>query len=157
MNSPHDAADVPQSRGLFGLRINAFAVLVMLLIEYSLGMWVNLGITLPASDRGANVATAIGRAIVNGPIGLTLHALLGLFLVAGAVAALVRAVRIGWALWTVMTGIGLAAVVLAAVSGARFVGSSDNGASVSMALFAAVAMFSYALILFRALPAGDDS
>ncbi|MBV9279732.1 MAG: hypothetical protein JOZ41_06600 [Chloroflexi bacterium] len=137
---------------LGALRTNAFAVLVMLLVEFSLGMWVNLEAKVPASDHGTNLALAIVRAILDGPVGLSLHALLGLLLVVGATAALIRAVRVGEARWTAPAGLGLASVILAALSGARFVGTAQDGASLAMALFAALAMLSYALILLRSTP-----
>jgi hypothetical protein len=147
--------DTTQAQRLSGLRVNAFAALIMVLIQYCLGMWVNLGVNVPASDRGANLLDAIVRTVANGPIGLSLHALLGLFLIVSAAAAFFRAVRIGLTRWTVLTGVGLAAVVLAAVSGARFVSADDDAASLAMALFAAAAMFAYGLILFRVQPAPD--
>lgn len=140
---------------LDGLRINAFAVLVMLLIEFSLGIWVNLDATVPAADHGANPALAIVRAIVNGPVGLSLHALLGVLIVVSATVAVVRALRTGATRWTVLAGVGLAAVVFATLSGARFVGTSQDTASLAMGLFAALAIFCYALILFRAVPVDE--
>ena len=65
---------------------------MILLIEYGLGVWVNLYGHLPASDHGANVATGFARAVSNGPAGLSIHALLGLILIVPASTAMVRAV-----------------------------------------------------------------
>lgn len=45
-----------------GLRIASLAAVVMLLIEYGSGIWVNLYGQLPAADHGAGVATGFGRA-----------------------------------------------------------------------------------------------
>lgn len=130
------------------LRGNSFGTVVMLLVQFVLGMWVNLYGQLPASDAGANPATGIGRAISDGPVGLSIHAVLGLLLIASAIAALIRAIRVREAVLITAAAVGLAAMVTAALSGARFVGHGDNGSSISMAVAAAVAIGAYALILF---------
>ena len=46
------------------------------------------------------------------------------------------------------TSVGLAAILAAAISGASFVGSQGNGASLGMALATAVAMFCYLAAIF---------
>lgn len=126
----------------------------MLLIEYGLGIWMNLYGQLPASDNGASLPAAFARAIADGPVGLSIHAVLGTLLIVSAVAAVVRAflgrrpVLIGAAI------VGLAAIVIAALSGARFVGHGADSASMSMAIAAGVAIGAYALMLFLS---GSDS
>ncbi len=47
---------------------------VALLVQYALGMVVNLDVTVPARDQGGGVFVAIGRAFANGPAGLAIHA-----------------------------------------------------------------------------------
>ena len=39
---------------------------VALLVQYGLGMWVNLYATVPAADRGGGEFAAIGRALSHG-------------------------------------------------------------------------------------------
>lgn len=131
-----------------GLRANALAGLVMLLIEYSLGISVNLYSTLPASDKGKTVFAGLGAAIGNGPILVTLHTLLGTLLLITAIAAVVRASRVGRRSLIALSGGALLATILAWLSGSSFVGHQRNGASLSMALAAAVAILCYALLIF---------
>ena len=87
MTGPRAAVSAKTVRGL---RANSFAALVILLIEYGFGVWVNLYGQLRASDHGANVATGFGRAVADGPVGLSIHAVLGAVLIVSAVTAVVR-------------------------------------------------------------------
>ena len=137
---------------LRGLRGASFGAMIMLTIQFGLGMWVNLFATLPASDRGKGLLPAVGGALTAGPLGLTLHALLGLALLVTGSAALIRAILVRAPAWIVVTLIALCAIVLAGVNGARFVGSSSDGSSFVMALAEAVALACYALVLFLATP-----
>ena len=63
-----------------------------LVVQYALGMWVNLYVTVPARDHGGGFLTAIGRALANGPVALGIHAGLGLLLVLGSISLVVRSV-----------------------------------------------------------------
>jgi hypothetical protein len=130
-----------------GLRANSFAAIVILLTEYGLGTWVNLYGHLPASDHGASIATGFARAVSKGPAGLSIHAVLGAILVISAVTAIVRAALIRRPVMVGATAVGLAAIVVAALSGASFVGDGSNGASMSMAVAAGIAFGAYALVL----------
>lgn len=146
-----NAASEPTRVGrVTGLRINSFAALVILLLEYGLGIWVNLYGQLPGADHGANIADGFARAIYNGPVGLSIHAVLGVVLLASATAALVRAILVRRAALIAGAVVGFAGILTAGLSGARFVGSGNNAASISMAIAAGVAIGGYALILFIA-------
>lgn len=119
----------------------------MLLAQYGLGVWVNLYGHLPASDHGANIATGFARAVSKGPLALSIHAILGVLLILSAAAALVRAIRIRRPVLIGAALVGLLSIVAAAFAGARFVGIMSNGASVTMAIGAGIAIGAYALIL----------
>jgi len=67
-------------------------VSIALLVEYALGLGVNLYVTVPARDQGGGVFAAVGRALANGPAGLAVHAGLGLLLLLGSIVLVVRAV-----------------------------------------------------------------
>ena len=71
---------------------------------------------------------------------------MALVLLGAAVGALVRAVRARRAI--AFTSAGLAAILATAAAGAAFAGQQSNGASLSMALAAAVAMFCYLAAIF---------
>jgi hypothetical protein len=77
-----------------GLRNNVLAGLLMLVLEYGLGIWTNLYANLPASDHGKATFAAFAGAVAHGPIGLTLHALLGTLLIVTAISVVVRAALI---------------------------------------------------------------
>lgn len=129
------------------LRGNSFGGVVMLLIQYGLGIWVNLYATLPTSDEGSNVVSGVARTITNGPVVLSMHAILGIALILTASAAVFRAAQIGRSVVTAAAVTALIAILLAALNGARFVGNGDNGASFIMAVATAVAIFCYACVL----------
>jgi hypothetical protein len=129
------------------LRANALAAVVMLLVQYGLGISVNLYSTLPSGDRGKGLFAGLGAAVGNGPLLLSLHALLGTVLLITALAALVRSVRVTQAAPIVLTGAALVAIVVAWLSGARFVGHMENATSLTMALAAAVAILCYTVVI----------
>jgi hypothetical protein len=131
-----------------GLRANSLGALLALLIEYGLGIWVNLYGHLPASDNGASLPAGFARAIADGPVGLSIHAVLGAILIVSAVAAVVRSVLTRRPVLIGAAIAGLVAVIAAALSGARFVGNGADSASMSMAIAAGLAIGAYALMLF---------
>lgn len=135
-------------RGANGLRANALAGLIMLLIEYSLGISVNLYSNLPSSDAGKTLFAALGAAVGNGPLLLAFHAVLGTLLLLTGVAAVVRASRLGARSLIALSAGALLATVIAWLSGSQFVGHEKNSASLTMALAAAVAILCYALMIF---------
>jgi hypothetical protein len=132
----------------FSLRSSAFAVALLVFIQYGLGMWVNLFATIPSSDKGKGVFAAFGAAVARGPAALALHALLGTVLLAAAIAFVIRAVRTRSAAATVLGSIGLLAIIAAWVNGALFVGNGANGSSFGMAMGAGLALLCYVTVLF---------
>jgi len=120
------------------LRGASTGALIMLILQFALGVGVNLYVS-PAKG-------GIGEAFSNGVL-LTLHAVLGLLLIvaaAGHLALSVRARRTGQ---LVLSAVGLIAILVAASGGAEFLSSQGNGQSMGMALAAAVAMLCYAICL----------
>ena len=130
------------------IRRASLGTAVALLVQYGLGMWVNLYVTVPARDQGGGEFAAIGRALADGPAGLGVHTGLGLLLLVGSIVPLVRAVAIRRPALIVTSGLSLLAVLGAAGSGAAFVNAGANGASLSMALLTAVALLCQVVNLF---------
>ncbi len=132
------------------IRRASFAMCVLLVAQYAVGMAVNLFVTLPRRDHRTGVASAIGRALSNGPGAVALHAGLGLALMVAAlsVAVLGTATR-RWGL-TALAFAGLLSMASAAYNGARFVSTGQNNASFSMAMAWAAGMLAYMSILFLA-------
>ena len=120
-----------------------------LLVQYAVGLWVSLYVTVPARDQGGGVLAAIGRALANGPAALALHAGLGLLLLLGSIALVVRAVVARDRFFIVTTAVSLLAVLAAAGNGAAFVNNGQDGASLAMGLLTAVALLCQLINLFR--------
>jgi hypothetical protein len=132
-----------RGRGGKGLRVAGFIMCILLLVQYVIGIEVNLFVNLPRQDHGATLGTAVARAVANGPAELAIHASLGMFLILTAAYLLVRAVMAKRAGIIVVSAVGLVALLAAAYNGASFVGTGHNSASAGMADAWAVALLCY--------------
>lgn len=141
---PTEADRRVADRRLERLRGASMGAAVMLVIQFGLGVGVNLYVTLPAAGRGGR---SIGDAFSSGAL-LALHTAFGLLLVLTAVSLLVRAIAARHRPVIVTSAVGLLAIIAAAGSGASFVGDGTNGASLGMALATGVAMLCYLVSLF---------
>ena len=148
MTTTEESVASMRPKALNGLRLNSFAAVVMILLEFSLGVGVNVFSTLPQADHGRSVFTAFGSAVTGGPLVLAVHALLGTVLLVTGVSALARASLIRQPALILITVIAFLGIVAAWLSGARFVGTMANGASMTMAIATAVSTLCYAFILF---------
>jgi hypothetical protein len=126
------------ARTMARLTGSSMGALVMLIIQFVLGVGVNLYIH-PAKG-------GIGKAFSNGPL-LALHAVLGLLLILAAIDLLVRAIMARHRAVIVASAVGLLAIVGAAFNGIGFLKNGQNGQSMGMAVATAVAMLSYAVCL----------
>ena len=117
----------------------------MLVVQFALGTYVNLYVTVPSADHGHG----FGQAIANGPAGLTLHIVLGLLLILAALGFLVQAILARRPALIAAAVLGLLAMVGAAASGSTFTGGGKDGASMAMALLAAVGLLCYGTSLFQ--------
>jgi hypothetical protein len=124
---------------LEGVRRVSLAALIMLVIQYGLGIGLNLYVPIPASDARAG----LGQEIANGPFMLTVHALLGLALIAAALVLLVRAVRLADQVIAVLAAAGLTAIGGAFAAGEIFVRNGQAAGSLIMALLTGVALLCY--------------
>lgn len=120
------------------LRGNCLGAAALLIIQFGLGMTVNLYVALP---RGESFFP-----VVFGAAPLAAHAVLALLLLGAAVGALARAIRCRTAI--PLTALGLASVLAAGGAGASFAIGQSDGASLGMALATAVAMFCYLTAVF---------
>lgn len=137
-------APAQQARRLSSLRRASLASLVMLIVQFGLGIGVNLYVSLPNADNGNG---KVSQAFTNGPA-LAVHVVVGLLLIVAAIGLLVQAIiaRHGWVI--AVAAVGLIAIVGAAMQGFSFVHNSTNGASMGMAVATGVAMLCYAASLF---------
>jgi len=137
-STKHDVQAVASESRLNALRGNCMGAAVLLIVQFGLGIGINLYVTLPANKPF--FSTIFGSAP------LAAHVVIALLLLGACVSALVRAVRAGRAI--VATSVGLAAVVAAGFAGSSFAGNGSNGASLGMALATAIAMFCYLVAVF---------
>lgn len=128
----------------------------MLIAQFLLGMTVNLFVTIPGNHPGANppdyfggVATSVTWAILHGGIWLTLHAILALLIVLGAVGALVQAIRLGGRGRVTLAVLGFIGVLAAGFNGGSFLNYNQNFSSMLMAVGFALALTSYVSLLYR--------
>jgi hypothetical protein len=131
------------------LRRVCVAALIMLVVEYGLGIFLNLYVAVPASDAHAGIFQQIATA----PLALTLHALLGLGLIATAILLLARSVGAGDRRLAVLATAGLTAIGGAFGAGEIFVRNGQPGASLAMAILTRVALLCYVSMLALAAAA----
>jgi hypothetical protein len=125
--------------GRAGLRRVCVAALIMLVVQYGLGIVLNLYVPVPASDANASIFGEIATA----PLALTVHALLGLALIGTAILLVARAVGVGDRLLAVLASAGLTAIGGAFGAGEIFVRNGMPGASLAMAVLTGVALLCY--------------
>jgi hypothetical protein len=142
--SPRGASARASAGRTAGLRRASLAALVLLLIQYGIGIGVNLYVTVPAADRGHTISSAIS----NGPVALTVHIVLGLVLILAAVSLVVQAIMARRPGVIITSVIGLLALVGAAEQGAAFVDKAHASASMTMAVLTGVALLCYGISLY---------
>jgi hypothetical protein len=129
----------------------------MLLVQYGLGIGVNLYAEVPDADHGVGILVAAGRALTSQPVALALHTALGLLTLVAGVTVLVRAIRARHRPAIAASALGFAAIIGAAVSGATFVSSDHDSASLAMGLLTGVALLCYLANLLTVVPSAKAS
>jgi len=153
------AAGPTQAERLVRLRMASLGVVVMLIIEFILGMIYNLYGTAPTSTK------AIG--LFSSPT-IALHVIVGILLGLAAIVQLVRAIGTRHSLSIWLSALGLLSIIGAGFAGLGFSGSGAAGASLGMSLAFAAALACYVALVVvlpsaasRAAPAarvsGDGS
>jgi hypothetical protein len=122
-----------------GLRWTCLVALIGLVIQFALGMVLNLYIRVPAADAHASWLQEIQTA----PAFLTAHALVGLLLLASGSILLLRAIALRDMVLITPTAAGLAALLGAFAAGEVFVRNGEDSASLSMAILTGVALVCY--------------
>ena len=148
MSDTHTATSGTRAGGqdqavrLARLRRSSFGVVVMLIVQFILGMIYNLYGTAPTSTKSIGLFSSPD---------LALHVILGALLFLAAVGQLVQAIRVRHRLSTWLSALGLLSILGAGFAGLGFTGSGAAGASLGMSLAFAVALACYAILVF-ALP-----
>jgi hypothetical protein len=125
-----------------GLRQASLGILILLIVQFALGIGVNLYTTLPATGQPHH-ASWFGNGIL-----LALHAAIGMLLILSALAVLIRAIMARNRTLITTSAAGLAAIVLAAFYGSGFADKLTDGYSLGMALAFAAALACYTIGLY---------
>jgi hypothetical protein len=129
-------ARLPGSAGLRGVCLTA---LIALVAQFGLGMILNLYVPVPSSDAHAGYIQEVRTA----PFALTVHAVLGIFLICAAVVLLVRAIGVGNRVMTSLAATGLGAILGAFAAGEAFVRNGQSSTSLWMAILTGIALVCY--------------
>jgi hypothetical protein len=135
----------PQVDKLARLRGSSIGAVMMLVLQFILGMIYNLYGTAPTSKK------SIG--LFSSPT-IALHVILGILLFLAALALLIRAIGARHAVTIWLSAIGLVSIIGAGFAGLGFAGSGAASASLGMSLAFALALVCYVAILVVLAPAG---
>jgi hypothetical protein len=124
--------------GRAGLRWMCLVALIALVIQFALGVVLNLYVALPDDSQASYI-----KEIETAPGYLTAHALVGTALLVAAALMMLRAIALRDTVIITLVGAGLAALAGAFVAGEVFVKNSANSASLWMAILTGVALVSY--------------
>jgi hypothetical protein len=130
------------------VRRGSLAVLVLVVVEYGIGMYVDWYVAIPRADHGRSV----GSAIANGPATLSIHAVIGLLLGLGALGVLVQAVMARHLGAIAASAVGLFALAFASATGASFTSSGQPADSMAMSVLTGVGLLCYAANLYLLRP-----
>jgi membrane-associated PAP2 superfamily phosphatase len=137
------------------LRRAAFVTLVLLLIQFALGIGANLYVTVPAHHPGARPGSyfsgslqSLGWALHHARAVLAAHTALGFVIVLAAVGLVVQTARLRRGRLLAAATLGTLSVIGAGFNGASFLDYNKDVNSLIMALLFALAMFCYLLILY---------
>jgi hypothetical protein len=124
------------------IRISSLGGVIMLIIEFILGIAYNLYGTAPTAGKSVGLFSS--------PL-LALHVIVAILVVIAAVGQLIRAIGTRHRLTIAMSATGLVAILAAGFAGTGFAGNGAAGASLGMSLAFAVALAAYIVLVF-ALP-----
>jgi len=127
------------------LRIHSIVLMGALIVQYVLGMYVNLFLTFP---NNATEGQLWEFAWSQPP--LAAHIILAILILIGAIALCIRAIHYKNRRWIIASSLGLVAILAAGASGATFIPSQIDWYSYSMSIFFLAAILSYGWSLFIA-------
>jgi hypothetical protein len=118
------------------LRKACLTALVLLILEYAIGIFLNLYVAIPQH-----------AGLLGGPFALTVHVTLGMALVAVSIVVLSRAIGTEDQTQILLAASGLTAIAGAFTAGEIFVHNNRADASLFMALLGGAAILAYVGIL----------
>ena len=137
----NQAVDLRERR----LRYQGISLLTALVVQYALGMYVNLFVQFPDN---AGPVDLWRFAVRQWP--LAFHIILGALLFIGSLALMMGAIRYRSYAWQAPAVIGFIAILIAAISGTSFIPTRSDPFSYVMALSFILAILAYSWGMMRA-------
>ena len=150
MSETHATARVTgqaQASRLVRLRLSSLGAVIMLIVQFVLGIVYNLYGTAPTSTKSVGLFSSPD---------LALHVILGILLFIAALGQLIRAISVRHRLSIWLSAVGLLSILGAGFAGLGFAGSGASSASLGMSLAFATALACYVILVF-ALPSSVPS
>ena len=141
------AAGQAQASRLVRLRLSSLGAVIMLIVQFVLGIVYNLYGTAPTSTKSVGLFSSPD---------LALHVILGILLFIAALGQLIRAIAARHRLSIWLSAVGLVSILGAGFAGLGFAGSGASSASLGMSLAFATALACYVVLVF-ALPSSVPS
>jgi hypothetical protein len=141
-------------RRLGVLRRRSATTLVVLVVQFLVGVSLNLYVTIPTHHPGAGSGPYLSGAVsgvlwsfTSGLPLLVVHVGIGVVLLLSGIELVIHSVRAGRraAIW--LAAVGLTAIIFAGFNGASFLKYNLNISSMLMSVGFAVAVFCYVVIL----------
>lgn len=134
------------------LRIITVVILLLLAIQFLIGMLVNLFVTIPSSHPGTKAAeyfsgVVLGDvwALTHGQLPLVLHVITGILLFLGASIVIGLAIASRRRAWIVTAVLGWLGIVTAGFNGGSFLNYGENFSSLLMSIGFLLAVIPYAI------------
>ena len=141
--------------------INAI-ILVLMAVQFLVGMVVNLFVQVPPVHPGANapeffsgVVQGVAWALLHAPLGLLVHAILGLLLFLASLILIGFAIAAQRRAWIIVSVIGFFGIVAAGFNGASFMNYGHNFSSLLMSIGFLLAAVPYTIGLSLAARRSD--
>jgi hypothetical protein len=138
----------------------SLAALLALVVQFLLGMAVNLFVQIPEHHPGADppeyfggVVQSVAWAVLHGPLLLQLHAALGLILVVASVYLLIQGIITRRNRLVAATVFGFVGTLGAGFNGGSFLNYNEDFSSMLMATGFALAVVAYLVTLYLSLDA----
>ncbi len=134
------------------LRIGVVTTLLLLAVQFLIGMVVNLYVQVPSVHPGAQapeyftgVVQGIGWVLVHGTLALWIHTVIGLLLVFASLILLGLAIASRKRAWIITSVLGLMGILGAGFNGASFLNYGHDFSSLIMSTGLLLAVISYSV------------
>lgn len=126
------------------LKIQTHFILGILFLQYLFGMFANLFVQFPDTKN----ETALWE-FARGQVAVMIHIIIAFLLLIAAVVLLIRSIRRKDKSWVTGASVGLFWILVAFISGVRFIPTQEDLYSFFMSVAFILAFLSYGWVLYR--------